>query len=118
MTLIERPKIEYTADNLRDPFMSNIQFAQIDPTEKLNAIEEKEQSFPDLQVQAIVWGGNFPQAIINNTVVKIGDTISGVRIDGIDKTGIDVFYGGRKQTLHSPAAGDNSEDQKNPKRES
>lgn len=91
-------KIEYKAEGLKDPFQE----------EKIEIKEEAEvqietKPLPDLQIQGIVWGGAFPQAIINNKVVKIGDTIEEARIMEIKKEGITVYFGNRKHILPSPA---------------
>jgi len=91
-----RPRIEYQAKNLRDPFQglkitgSTVAVAKAAP--------------PALTIQGIVWGGSLPQAIINNKVVKIGDTIEEARIIDINKDGVTIFFGGRQYNLASPAA--------------
>jgi len=90
----EANKIEYKSEDLRDPFQE----------EKIEIKEEPEvqietKPLPSLQIQGIVWGGGFPQAIINNKVVKVGDTIEGVRITDINKSGVTVFFGNRQYNL-------------------
>lgn len=55
---------------------------------------------PSLSIQGIVWGGDRPQAIIGGKVVGVGDTVQGVKIVSIRKSGIDVLSGGRK--FHVP----------------
>jgi hypothetical protein len=57
-------------------------------------------------VQGVIWGTELPQAIINNKVVKVGDTIEEVRILDIQKGGITVFYKSRNYTISSPAGVD------------
>ncbi len=105
---IVRPKVEYNAEGLRDPFQTP--FIE----EEAAALREPVVSegsmtgpvLPPLTVQGIIWGGKFPQAIINNKVVKAGDTtIDGVRVISIDKVGITLFFGGKEYNLPSPAAG-------------
>lgn len=92
-------KIEYKAEGLKDPFQE----------EKIEIKEEPEvqietKPLPGLQIQGIVWGGAFPQAIINNKVVKIGDTIDQLQIIDIAKSGIIVLFENRKYNLSVPSA--------------
>ena len=53
-------------------------------------------SIPDLNIEGLIWNSDMPQAIINGSVVKIGDYIEGVKIVGIDKKGITIDYEGQK----------------------
>ena len=92
-------KIEYKAEGLKDPFQE----------EKIEIKEEPEvqietKPLPGVQIQGIVWGGAFPQAIINNKVVKIGDTIGQLQIIDIAKSGITVLFENRKYNLSVPSA--------------
>ena len=100
--LIVRPNVEYKEEEgLRDPYQSPIKEEVVE-----EALQEQVpiDPLPSLTIQGMVWGGTLPQAIINNKVVKIGDTIEGVRIIGIKKEGITVFFGNREYNLSSPAA--------------
>lgn len=107
LEVIVRPKVEYNAGGLRDPFQTP--FIE----EEAAALREPvvyegpiiEPLLPPLTVQGIIWGGKFSQAIINNKVVKAGDTIEGVRVISIDKVGIALFFEGKEYNLPSPAAG-------------
>jgi len=54
-------------------------------------------------LQGLVWGGDFPQAIINNKMVKIGDTIEGVEVVAIGKEGVTLVYANKKYNLSSPS---------------
>jgi len=94
---ILRPVVEYLAENLRDPFR--------EPRQDKNKEEGVSQTkLPDLKVQGIIWGTDIPQAIINNKVVKVGDTIAGgVRVVEINKDGVSVFFKNRNYNLSSPA---------------
>jgi type II secretory pathway component PulC len=99
---ISRPNIEYKEEEgLRDPFQ---------PPEELEAKKEQippepvqVEPLPSLAIQGIVWGSSLPQAIINNKVVKVGDTIEGVRITDINKNGVTVSWGNQEYNLSSPA---------------
>ncbi len=100
--VIVRPKVKYKTGELRDPFQSPLIEAK--PTAKREASGAAESRPPSLTVQGLVWGGNFPQAIVSNKVAKVGDTISGARVISIDKNGVTVFIEGRQYRLPSPAA--------------
>ena len=52
-----------------------------------------------LRLQGIVWGARFPQAIINGEVLKIGDSLDGIRIVDIDKHGVRLFLDGKNYIL-------------------
>jgi len=100
--VIVRPKVEYKAGDLKDPFQ-RYKEEKIPP-----GAQQKESGLstpPSLTVQGIIWGGRFPQAIINNKVVKVGDTIEGARVISIDKEGITLLFEGMQYNLPSPAAG-------------
>lgn len=97
--VITRPTVEYNAETFKDPFLGVAEKAV--PAEKVVSVEKV--SLPALTVQGIIWGTKLPQAIINNKVVKTGDTIGDVRIVGIDKEGVTVFFKGRQVTIPSPA---------------
>jgi hypothetical protein len=96
-SFLVRQKIEYKAEGLRDPFRG----ARIE-----TASGTVEAKLPNFTVQGIVWGGSFPQAIINNKVVKIGDTLESAKVIDISKDGVTVFSGGQQYKFSSPAVGD------------
>jgi len=93
---ISRPLVEYKSGNLRDPFRPLM------PAKEIKAAEGKKADLikaGNLKVQGIIWGGNFPQAIINNRVVTVGDTIEGAEILSIDKNGITLSSDGGADKL-------------------
>ena len=90
----EANKIEYKSEGLRDPFQEEKIEINEQPQEQIEA-----KPLPALQIQGIVWGGSFPQAIINNKVARVGDTIEGVRITDINKNGVIVFFENRQYNL-------------------
>ena len=51
---------------------------------------------PNLSVTGIVWNSNRPQAIINNQVVGVGDTIAEVTIVNITRNGVGFEYNGKR----------------------
>ena len=97
--IITRPTVEYNAEAFKDPFLGAAEQAL--PEEKV--VRAEKVTLPTLTVQGVIWGTKIPQAIINNKVVKTGDTIEDVRIISIDKEGITVFYKGRQAVIPSPA---------------
>ena len=102
---IVKPSVEYDAGNLRDPFTNP--FAKEEKQSSSQKVENQEQAIefvpPALKVQGIIWGGKFPQAIINDKVVKVGDTIEGAQITDIKKEGITCLFQGRQFNVSSPA---------------
>jgi len=90
----EENKIEYKSEDLRNPFEEEKIETKEEPPE-----EKEAEPLPALRVQGIVWGGSVPQAIINDKVVRVGDTIEGVRITDINKSGVSVFFGNRQHNL-------------------
>lgn len=98
-----RRKIEYKAQDFKDPFWPPKKEKEEEKEEKMPKEEAVAVPLPNLIIQGLVWGSGLPQVIINNEVLKIGDTIEGVRIIDIDKDGITVFFGNREYNLLSPA---------------
>ncbi|MDD4900268.1 MAG: hypothetical protein PHT31_06170 [Candidatus Omnitrophica bacterium] len=103
---LARQKVEYHTEGARDPFKP----LKIEMEESVE--EEGPQTLPDLKIQGVVWGGSFPQAIINNKVVKVGETIDKAKVIDINKDGITVLFSGRKYNIYSPAAANLAEAKK------
>ena len=103
---ILRPKIEYKAETLRDPFQGPITKEAVGG-DRIKA-GSGEGKAPPLKVQGVIWGGSLSQAIINNKVVTIGDDIEGAKIIYIDRQGITVIFEGKQYRLLSPGVGDTS----------
>lgn len=96
---LPRPKdLEYKASQLRDPFQSVLKEESAAEVKQVQA-----RPLPALTVQGIIWKTNIPQAIINNKVVKTGDTVGEVKISNINKAGITVIFDGQEHLLASPA---------------
>ena len=85
-------RVEYTSEALPDPFES--------PWERQKVLTEEPPTIgydlPQLKVQGMVWGTEMPQAIINNTVVKIGEFVQGAEVIDIRREGIYVLYEGKQ----------------------
>lgn len=106
--LLERPKHRYTAGNQRDPFESLIKKDEKEGT--VTVSQEVEIPPPELTVQGVIWGGTFPQAIINDTLVKIGDELQGdVLITGIDAAGVTFEFNEKEYSVPAPAVRDSAQ---------
>lgn len=107
--LIKRPKVEYKSGQLRDPFQEFI--VKDKNKEDLTLAQEEENSMgPDailekLQIQGMIWGGKFSQAIINDKVLTVGDSIEGAQILSIDKQGVTLGFAGGVTNLLPPGQG-------------
>lgn len=95
--VIERPRVEYNASKLRDPFQG-----EVTKTGPEGTITQSAFRPPELKIEGVIWGGKINQAIVNGKVVTIGDTIENARIVDIKKEGIKIFYGNREFDLPSP----------------
>ncbi|MFH0912861.1 MAG: hypothetical protein V1884_01050 [Candidatus Omnitrophota bacterium] len=96
-TVAEPKKIEYSAGDLKDPFQE----------EHIGVVVEEQVleagPLPSVTIQGIVWGGTLAQAIINDKVVKVGDTIEGMQLLEINREGIIVLYAGTRRNLSAPS---------------
>ena len=60
---------------------------------------------PEMTITGLVWNSERPQAIINGKVLSVGDTWTDsqtkeeIKINRIEKTGIDVSYKGKTWTI-------------------
>jgi hypothetical protein len=102
--VISRPVIEYSSGDLRDPFND---LFYLEKEKEKQSVQVPQESIPDepmfslenFKVQGVIWGGKFPQAIINNKVLKVGDLIEGAEIVSIEKEGITLNFSGRLANL-------------------
>lgn len=111
--VISRPIIGYSSGDLRDPFRDLLQVAEENEKKKKEIQdfespgEEAEPAMPmpsldKFKVQGIMWGGRFPQAIVNNKVVIIGDMIEGLKVVNIEKKGVTLSFSGKTALLSAP----------------
>lgn len=101
--LMVRPVVEYKSSKLRDPFRTYLIKEEPKPVPQENVDLTKPQlDLNKLQVQGIIWGGNIPQAIINNNVLTIGNLIEGAEILSIEKKGITLSFNGAIFDLAAP----------------
>ena len=111
--VIARPVIEYSSGDLRDPFSDLVQLAAekekkekaeqtIQAPQETTELQKPMPTLDKLKVQGVIWGGRFPQVIINNKILGIGDLIEGFEIVSIDKKGITLNFAGRVVNLATP----------------
>lgn len=100
------PKIEEIIEKLPEP--TKIEVTQPEPVAKPHVpviqppqeqIAEPVQAPPELTINGVVWGTERPQAIINNQVVSIGDTIENSKIVDIHPDGVDVIFSNKLFTI-------------------
>jgi len=103
--VITRPKVEYKASDFKDPFRPKVAKAN-----EAGISKKKQVVLPDLKIQGIVWGGQIPQAVINDKVIKVGDTIQNVHIIDINKFGVLAVFEGQEFNISSPATGGGSKE--------
>lgn len=89
--LLDRPRLQYTSTDQRDPFrMLIVRDEKAGTVQVAPGVEEKP---PQMTVQGIMWGGAFPVAIINDELFRVGDTTKeGAKITSITKDGIEILY--------------------------
>jgi hypothetical protein len=92
-------QINYTSQNLRDPFQNPFEMHLITKEQPERPVESIGYDLPHLSVQGIVWGTQMPQAIINNTIVKIGESIAEAEVLDIRKEGVYLLYQGKQYIL-------------------
>lgn len=94
---IARPVVRYTAQDLKDPFKDYLP-AMEDVTVS-SAEQATSEQLPTIAIQGLIWGSNKPQAIIENKIVRVGDTVNGMTIVDINKEGLTVLYKNRKYDI-------------------
>jgi hypothetical protein len=100
---IVKPKAKYNAKGLRDPFKAPFENKYVLSAQAIGP-DAAGGVLSSLKLQGVIWGGKFPQAIINGKVVKIGDTIDRVLVVDITKDGVLLFLDGKQYNLSSPAS--------------
>ena len=93
------PTFTYTAESTRDPFLSLL---PIDPEQQSKAMARGQHLAkparvikpPELLVRGVIWGGQRPQAFIDDAVYDIGATVKGAKIVAIGRDGVTVSVEG------------------------
>ncbi len=97
------------AENLdfKNPFVSLLPKKEV-PKKEVGSVAkptpvatapEKEVIPPSLIIRGLVWNSDSPQAIINENVVGLGDTIEDAKITAIKRTGIEILFEGKYFTV-------------------
>lgn len=97
-----RPEVQYKAEGLKDPFRGVEQ--KTVSSEGVAHAAPQSKPLPPLTVTGLIWGGAFPQAIVNNKIVRIGDMVAPeVKVVDITKEGVVVFFDYKNYSLPPPA---------------
>jgi hypothetical protein len=113
ISIIERPRIEYKAKGLRNPFQQPVSSIEDKPVNAEESVAAQPVSLPLLNVQGVIWQGNPKQAIINNRVMKVGDSLEDVEVIEISKEGVTVLYAGVQYHISTfPAMGRQDSEEK------
>ncbi|MEW6008085.1 MAG: hypothetical protein AB1629_00405 [Candidatus Omnitrophota bacterium] len=86
----------------RDPFRSLMPEKQIKQGE-VRIVPQAPVLAPDLKIEGIVWGGKFPQVIIESHVMREGDVINNgepITIISIKPKEVAVLFKGKLFTLY------------------
>jgi hypothetical protein len=94
--------VAYTSESLRDPFEGYI-VKESAPLSVTQLQAEDNFTPPPITISGITWGSSFPQAIVNNKVVKAGDFVGEAQVVIISKEGVVFSY--KKQHFSVPAPG-------------
>jgi len=97
-----RPQITYKSTQLRDPFVSVLKSEAKPVNQGLGGLERPKIDPNKFKVQGLIWGSKFPQAIINGTVLRIGDFIDEAEVIEIDKKGVTLSISGEIINLSAP----------------
>jgi hypothetical protein len=95
----------YTAQGLRDPMASLLPQPPVELPNPAWGGATEPPPLPDLRLQGLVWGGDEPQAIINNRVYRVGESIDGATIVAIDRGQVTVEHFGRSVVFQTGSAG-------------
>jgi len=94
--------VKYSAEKLRDPFEPYVKKKEpMLSTQQLTKQEDFKP--PSMTIQGISWGGRYPQAIVNNKVVRVGDTVSDAVVVEIRRDGIVFSFKNRQFGVMAPA---------------
>jgi len=105
----DQAALTYKAEGLKDPFRARIRKNE-QPVVETKKDEKVDKPLPNVTIEGIMWGGKFPQVIVNGQVAKAGDTIvvggpnaeDKVRVETINKDGITVSFNNRTYDVLSP----------------
>jgi len=64
-----------------------------------NMKAEQRIPLPSFRISGLVWNSDRPQAIMNNQIVSVGDTINNCTITHISKEGVEVLFQEKTYTI-------------------
>lgn len=97
------PRVEYGAEGMRNPFKSYIVKSVQPQGAPVEAQPVVMGPFPTFAIQGVFWGAKFPQAIINDRIVKEGDVIDDAKILRITKDQITFLFANREVSVSTSA---------------
>jgi type II secretory pathway component PulC len=83
--------VEYSATDFRDPFQPQIFISEekeVKVTEPIKMAKPRASDLFSLSIQGVIWKSENPLVIINNEVLKKGETLSVSKEQGVEKIGI------------------------------
>lgn len=92
--------VVYKGAGYESPFKTALP-EKADNQEGENLPPKEEISLPALTVKGVIWGGRFPQAILNDTVVREGDRIEEAKVLEISKDEIKLEFKGKVFILNT-----------------
>ncbi len=98
------PKVEEIIEKLPEPTKIEVVEPTRPVTPKPEPVSQEKVvapvlTPPKLTVNGLIWGTDKPQAIINDRVVSIGDTIENSRIVDINQNGVDIIFSNNLFTI-------------------
>lgn len=104
-----RPSVEFHEEQVKELFMDTLPKAKVAAPVVAPAAAVVQQQvqpiLPSMTIQGVIWGSSVPCVIIDNRVLKLGESINEVKITGIGKKGVEVLYSGWKYNLSLPGEG-------------
>ena len=95
----EEPQPEEKS-NVRDLINKPRKKPQPEITKPQPKVEEKPKIvFPAVTISGVIWDTDKPQAIINDTVIREGETFEEIEVLSIKKDGITMNYKGLTKTI-------------------
>ncbi len=103
---------KYNASDMRDPF-ENLLWKDLPSASGLPSSgggeagsgSSESESLPTIEIQGVLWGGKDPLVVIEDSLYKVGDTVKGVTIKSIERSGVTVSYGSILAVLTVPRQG-------------
>jgi len=86
----------YPQSKYKDPFKSLLpQEIKVEGERHEEIISGIEDSLPSMIVEGLLWGGDFPQVIIDGEVYRVGDRLKSIdaKVFRIEQGEVFIFYG-------------------------